>query len=100
MCQLKFVMKKLCGIYTLWNRYVEPDPIERDIQENLEKDLRDNCFYHREEYWQNGVPSRVSGFHRASLKINGIGEEVDVFEIVSNSTPEQAERKRRLFYAV
>jgi len=75
------IKRDLFRIVKIWNNSVEPDAMTRDIQENLEKDLKDGEKNHREEYWQGDIIRAVVGVEKCFIKINGSTQEIDIFSL-------------------
>jgi len=65
----------------VWNRHKKVSSQERQVQEDMERNLKDDDANRREEYWEGDTVRNVVDVYEAYLRIDGQQEKMDILSI-------------------
>jgi len=75
------IKRDLIRFIKVWNAHKKVSVQERQVQEDMERDLKDEDDNRREEYWQGDTVRNVVDVYEAYLRIDGETEKMDILSI-------------------
>jgi len=75
------IKRDLIRFIKVWNRHKKVSSQERQVQEDMERNLKDDDANRREEYWEGDTVRNVVDVYEAYLRIDGQQEKMDILSI-------------------
>eukprot|EP01084_Bolivina_argentea_P018410 34286_1 len=72
------IKRDLIRFIKIWNENKKLSIQEREVQEEMEKNLSDNQPNRREEYWQGDIVYNVVDVYEAALRIQDDSDKIDI----------------------